>query len=209
MIVPMGNIEKLVIATGNPGKIEFYRQVFEGIVGEVIGLSDLDIKGKPEETGDTAEENAEIKARFYATQTDLPVFSIDESLFVDFLDEAHQPGTHVRRINGQDEVTDDELFNYWENLIKDLPDEQKTGFWHFAYALCHGNNLKIISTDQAIRFFYPASKIRIPGWPMSSLEGPIELGKPHSEKTKEEEASLTASTASIVHRILNELIEAD
>ena len=106
-LATMGHIEKLVIATRNPAKVEYFRQVLEGIVDEVLGLSDANILGKPEESGNTAEENAEIKARYYGGQTELPVFCEDEALYVDFLDKDHQPGTHVRRINGQDEATDD------------------------------------------------------------------------------------------------------
>lgn len=202
----MSRIEKLVIATGNPGKIDYYRHVFENTVPNVLGLSDLNISGKPVESGNTAEENAEIKARYYTAQTDLPVFSIDEALYVDFMDQEHQPGTHVRRINGVDEVSDDELFNYWENLIKDLPDDKKTGFWHFAYALAFKDNVKITSIDQAIRFYYPASNIRVPGWPMSSLQGSIEMNKPSSEYNDEERQKSLNNRSPEILRILKELI---
>lgn len=43
-----------------------------------------------------------------------------------------------------------------------------------------------MSKDYSLLFFYPSSKIKIPGWPMSSLEGPEDFKKPHSELTEEE-----------------------
>lgn len=202
----MAEIEKLVIATRNPGKIEFYRQIFEDLVDEVIGLSDLDIVGTPEEIGDTAEENAKIKAKYYGGQTEYPVFCEDEALFVDFLDQEHQPGTHVRRINGVDEATDEELFAYWENLIKDLTEEERTGLWHFAYALAKDGEIKIATNDHPIKFHYPASSVRIPGWPMSSLQGSVDLGKPSSERSKEEKQESIRKSTPIILNILKELI---
>ena len=91
----MVTMEKLVIATGNPGKKERYGKLLAGVVGEVLGLSDFAFKTKPAETGATAEENARIKALFYLKKTKLPVFAEDESLFVDFLSADNQPGACV------------------------------------------------------------------------------------------------------------------
>jgi inosine/xanthosine triphosphate pyrophosphatase family protein len=205
----MAEIEKMVIATRNPGKINFYRQIFESVVDEVISLTDLNIQGTPEESGNTAEENAIIKANYYGSQTDLPIFCEDEALYVDFLDKDHQPGTHVRRINGVDEVTDDELFDYWENIIKDLSPEERTGFWRFAYAIFQNGKIKIATNDHPIRFHYPASTNRIPGYPMSSLQGSIDLGKPSSDRTTEEKEESVKGSAPIILNILKELLNSE
>ncbi len=202
----MSQIEKLVIATRNPGKIEFYRQVFKDLVKEVIGLSDLNITGTPEEIGDTAEENARQKATFYSNKTDLPIFCEDEALYVDFLDQDHQPGTHVRRLNRKDDATDEELINYWQNQIKDLSPEERTGFWHFAYALSINGDIKIATHDRPVRFYYPPSDNRVPGWPLSSLQGSTDFNKPHSELTIEEKAETAQKTIPIILEIYKELI---
>ena len=198
-------IEKLVIATRNPAKIEYYQQLFCGIVKNIISLNDIDVDGKPQEIGDTAEENAIIKAKYYSTKTSLPVFCEDESLFVDFLPSSKQPGTHVRRINGHNDATDEELFFYWENIIKDIPSKKRTGCWHIAYCLSVNGQFKTVALDHPVLFYYPASKIRIPGWPMSSLEGPVELGKPHSEGTAIEKNEALIHGTSIILEKLKEL----
>ena len=75
-------IEKLVIASRNPAKVNYYREVFADIAGEVIGLDSLDIDEKPEEAGETAGRNSQIKAMFYSTKTVFPVFCEDELLTV-------------------------------------------------------------------------------------------------------------------------------
>lgn len=105
---------------------------------------------------------------------------------VDFLPANLQPGVHVRRINGIDEVDDNKLLEYWENIIAHVPEDERTGRWHIAYSLAIPNEkIRTVSRNHEVRFFSPSSKIRIPGWPMSSLEGSVRFGKPSSEQTPE------------------------
>ncbi len=183
------NIEKLVIATRNPSKVEYYRNVLAKFASNVVGLNGLKIEEKPVETGQTAEQNAEIKARYYCDKTGLPVFCEDEALQADFLPEDEQPGVHVRRINGVDEASDDKLLAHWEAIVAKVPVEKRTGRWHIAYCLAiPGGHIRTISGDHEIIFFSPSSKIRLPGWSMSSLEGAKRFGKPNSEQTPEEKA---------------------
>jgi len=179
--------EKLVIGTKNPAKVERFQKLLKDIAKEVYGVTDFNIEDKPKETGNTSEENAEIKAKYYSKLINLPVFAEDEALYVDFLPKNKQPGVNVRRIEGKEEATDNELFEYWENIIKDIPEKERTGYWHISYCLGFPDGRVItIAKDHPIQFFYPTSEIRVPGWPMSSLEGPRNIGKPHSEMNEEE-----------------------
>lgn len=185
----MKEVETLVIATRNPAKVEYYKDILTQFAGFVIGLNELEVEGKPPETGETAEQNAEIKAKYYSQKTNLPVFSEDEALQVDFLPENEQPGVHVRRINGVDEVDDDKLLKHWEDIVANVPENKRTGRWHIAYCLAlTDGKTRIVSRDHEVLFFSPSSKIRLPGWPMSSLEGSVRFGKPSSEQTPEEKA---------------------
>ncbi len=180
-------IERLVIATRNPSKVEYYRDILTQFASAVVGLNDLNVEGKPDEIGETAEQNAEIKAGFYSQKTRLPVFCEDESLQVDFLPQDEQPGVHVRRINGVDEVNDDKLLAHWEKIVAQVPEDKRTGRWHIAYCLAMPDGkAKTVSRDHEVLFFSPSSKVRLPGWPMSSLEGSTRFRKPSSEQTPEE-----------------------
>ncbi|MBN1263079.1 MAG: hypothetical protein JW991_01855 [Candidatus Pacebacteria bacterium] len=183
----MKKLEKLIVASHNPAKVKRYYQLLTKIAVRVFGLADLEIKEKPREDGQTAEANAEIKAKFYSQKCHLPVFAEDEALYVDFLPEDQQPGVHIRRIDGKTEVDDDELFAYWEKIINSVSRSKRTGHWHIAYTfLIPDKEAKTFAIDWPIVFFSPPSGIRIPGWPISSLAGPPEFGKPHSELTKKE-----------------------
>jgi len=179
--------EKFVIASRNEAKIKRFGRLLSDLAIAVVGLDNLGVTGKPEETGQTAEENAEIKARFYADKTSLGVLSEDESLFADFLPPDKQPGVHVRRIGGRREVSDKELLDYWEQLVAQAPEEKRTGHWHIAYCLATPEGeVHTVSLDHQIKFFSPSSGVRLPGWPMSSLQGPVDFDKPDSELTPEE-----------------------
>ncbi len=136
----------------------------------------------------------------------MPIFCEDEALYVDFLPLSKQPGTHVRRIAGKDEATDEELFSYWENTIKNVPGKKRTGRWHIAYCLSINGQTRTTSMDHEILFFYPTSKIRVPGWPMSSLGGSRSLGKPDSERTEDEKKNVSQKEAPLILEKLRELL---
>lgn len=203
----MGGIEKIVVATRNHSKKERFEKLLSGLAERVYGLDELEINEKPKETGETAEENAEIKAKFYAKITGLPVLSEDEALFVDFLLADQQPGVHVRRINKEDEVDDDRLLAHWESLVAKAPVEKRRGHWHVAYSLATSEGKVVtISLNHTIKFFSPPSKIRLPGWPMSSLQGPEAFGKPDSELTEEERKIKDKRADELITKKLVELL---
>jgi XTP/dITP diphosphohydrolase len=80
-------MEKIVLATGNPHKVEELRAIFAecGVKGvEFVGLASVAPAGlsEPRETGATFEENASIKAHSYARQTRLMCLADDSGLEV-------------------------------------------------------------------------------------------------------------------------------
>ncbi|MEA3357264.1 MAG: non-canonical purine NTP pyrophosphatase [Patescibacteria group bacterium] len=198
---------RLLIGTRNPSKRKRYSNWFRDIVQEVIDLNDTDVTEKPDETGETAEENAEIKAKFYSLQTKLPCFCEDTALYVDFLPENDQPGTHVRRIEGKEEVSDEELLAYWEGIVSNVPEDKRAGRWHVAYSVANSNGeVKTISSDAPIIFFSPSSEVKLPGWPMSSLQGPVKFNKPHSELTVEENEVMSTMSKPKVQKLIEEFL---
>lgn len=84
-------MDELVIATGNPHKVSELRAILGGLGLRVVGLGDLEIAGEgpfvePEETGETFEANATIKALSYARQTGRVCLADDSGLEIDALD---------------------------------------------------------------------------------------------------------------------------
>ena len=113
---------KVLFATTNPAKVKKYKKALEEKGIELLTLKDLDINIKVEETGKNAIENAYIKAKSYYEVAHMPTIGMDNCLFVEELSEEEQPGTHVRRINGK-ELTDEEMIEYYTNLVKKQGDK--------------------------------------------------------------------------------------
>ena len=123
-------MSKVVLATGNQGKVKELAQLLAEQGLEVVPQSEFDV---PEvaETGTTFVENAIIKARHAAKITGLPAIADDSGLEVDALNGA--PGVYSARYAAditQGQVTDDDNTNKLLAALADTPDEQRTARFH-------------------------------------------------------------------------------
>jgi XTP/dITP diphosphohydrolase len=91
-------MKQLLVATFNPGKVREFSQALESAGIEVFGLEHLGEVGEVEETGETFEENARLKAEAYSSHTDLPVLADDSGIEVDAL--GGEPGVRSARWGG-------------------------------------------------------------------------------------------------------------
>ena len=97
MVTPLPS--KIVIATGNPGKLREIRSLLADLGIEIVPQSDFGVTAV-EETGATFVENALIKARHAVAETGLAAIADDSGLVVDALD--GQPGVRSARYAGDD-----------------------------------------------------------------------------------------------------------
>ena len=79
---------KIVFATGNQGKMREIKAIMADMDVEVVSMKEAGICIDIEEDGATFEENALIKARAIAKETDAIVLADDSGLEIDFLDKA-------------------------------------------------------------------------------------------------------------------------
>lgn len=91
-------MRRVVLATGNAGKLGEMRAILHGHDLEVIAQSELGIKPPPE-TGDSFAANALLKARHAAAFSGLPAIADDSGLEVDAL--GGRPGLHSARYAGE------------------------------------------------------------------------------------------------------------
>jgi len=94
----MKKIEKIVLASGNAGKVREINKLFSGTGIKIVPQSEFDVPDVPE-TGTTFVENAIIKARHAAKLTGLPALSDDSGIEVDALDS--RPGVYSARYAGE------------------------------------------------------------------------------------------------------------
>ncbi|NPV88462.1 RdgB/HAM1 family non-canonical purine NTP pyrophosphatase [Coprothermobacteraceae bacterium] len=108
---------KVVLATGNRGKMKEIQEILGGLVELVAYEGEL-----PEETGSTYRENAYIKAWAAHKATGLPAVADDSGLEVDAL--GGRPGIHSSRFMGL--TTDQERCKKLLELLEGVPWEQRT-----------------------------------------------------------------------------------
>jgi len=92
-------VRRLVLASGNRAKLAELRRLLAGLDVEVVPYSEVSDEPLPEETGETFEENAALKARAAAEVSGLPALADDSGLCVEALNGA--PGVRSARFAGE------------------------------------------------------------------------------------------------------------
>ena len=121
--------QKVVLASGNAGKLREFFHILSDVGFEVVAQSDYDVIDVPE-TGLTFVENAIIKARNAAKQTGLPALADDSGIEVDAL--LGRPGIYSARYATMNDATegfpDKNEANNVQLLkeMKGVPAEQRT-----------------------------------------------------------------------------------
>lgn len=105
-------MKKIVLASKNADKIKEMRLVLRGLPVEILSLADFDEMPDAVEDGATFEENALIKAKFFAARTGLACLADDSGLEVDALNGL--PGVYSARFAGyhaQDSINNQKLLD--------------------------------------------------------------------------------------------------
>jgi XTP/dITP diphosphohydrolase len=124
-------MRKIVLATGNPGKVREFNAVLTGLEVEIVPQSAFAVP-EVEETGLSFVENALLKARNAAQHTGLPALADDSGLVVDALEGA--PGIYSARYAGPEA---DDRANIAKLLAElgETPAEWRGARFHCALAL--------------------------------------------------------------------------
>ena len=122
---------KLVLASGNRGKLVEMREILGDFGIELVAQGELGIDDI-DETGTTFVENALLKARHAARLSGLPALGDDSGLCVDALGGA--PGLYSARYAG---AQGDVAANIAKLLdaLRDVPDERRTAHFHCTIVL--------------------------------------------------------------------------
>ncbi|MCE1235315.1 MAG: RdgB/HAM1 family non-canonical purine NTP pyrophosphatase [Hyphomicrobiales bacterium] len=121
---------RIVVATHNKGKLAEIRDLLAPYAIEAVSAGDLDLP-EPEETGETFEANAALKALAAATASGLPALADDSGLCVAAL--GGQPGIYSARWAGEDKDFTRAMRNVEELLAQSGSDDRRA---HFVAALC-------------------------------------------------------------------------
>lgn len=117
---------RIVIASGNAGKLAEIRRIFGGLDVNVVPQSEFDVPDA-DETGTTFVENALIKARHAASLTGMPAIADDSGLSVDALD--GRPGVYSARYAGPD-ASDSENIDRLLHELRGIPEDKRQAAFH-------------------------------------------------------------------------------
>ncbi len=119
-------MQKVVLATGNAGKVRELASLLNDFGLDVVAQTELGVESA-DETGLTFIENAIIKARHAAQVTGLPSIADDSGLAVDALGGA--PGIYSARFAGAD-ASDQQNLEKLLVELQDVPDGERQAQFH-------------------------------------------------------------------------------
>jgi len=116
-------MKTLLVATTNPGKLREIRALMADVRVKLIALTDIAPIEEPEETGATFEENARLKARYYAAHSGIWTVAEDSGLVIDAL--GGEPGVRSARFLRPD-ASYPQRFNEIFRRLDAQPDRPRT-----------------------------------------------------------------------------------
>lgn len=199
-------MKKVLFATENASKAKRFKDKLLKNNIEIITINDLAEKISVEENGKDAIENALIKARAYSEIENIPVFAMDDNLYIDEVPEEKQPGMYVRRVNGK-RLSDDEMIEYYSNLAHEYGKEGKlTCRWVYGIAVIN-NGIESTYTWNKEDFYIvdcPSNKIN-PGYPLNTISVNKKLNKYFTDLTSEDKLELKEDESDVVEFLCKNL----
>ena len=201
-------MKKVLFATGNESKVKRFKNgLLENDI-EIITLNNIDAKVEVVENGKNATENALIKARAYAKVCDLPVFAMDDNLYIEGIPEEKQPGMYVRRVNGK-RLNDDEMIEYYSNLAHEYGKNGRlTCRWVYGIAVI--NNDKESTYTWSKEDFYiidkPSDKIN-PGYPLNTISINKKLNKYFTDITEEDQKEIQENENDVIEFLCEKILK--
>jgi len=136
--------QRVVLATGNPGKLRQFSELL-GMSGlELVRQSDFGIE-PPAETGSTFLENSLIKARNAARRTGLPAIADDSGLEVDAL--GGRPGLYSARYAGEG-ASDEQNLRKMLLELENVPATRRTARFRCVLAVARAG--KTLATFEGV-----------------------------------------------------------
>lgn len=186
---------RIIVATGNAGKMREFRMILEDLGLEIISMKEAGVSPDIVEDGSTFAENAEIKARAVWALTGDIVLADDSGLVVDYLN--GEPGIYSARYMGED--TSYEIKNQVIiDRVASAPEEERTARFVCAIAavLPDGTVLHTEGAVEGMIAHHPAGSngfgydpiFYLPEYGMTSAEIPLDRKNEISHRGKALEA---------------------
>lgn len=200
-------MKSIVFATGNETKAKRFSKGLEKYNINVLSLKDLNVKLDVEENGNTAIENALIKARECYKITNMPTIGMDDTLYLEGVDDSLQPGMYVRRVNGK-VLSDEKMIEHYTNLVKKYGTNGKLNCkWVYGLAVINELGREYTYTWYKDDFYMVdiPSKIINPGYPLNSISKYKKIDKYFTEITDKDKSLIEFDESDVVEFIKNHI----
>lgn len=126
--------QKLLLATNNQDKVREYKSLLPDFPYELVTLAEQGINVIVNETGESLEENASLKASILAEKSQLLALADDSGLEVDAL--GGEPGLLSARFAGEG-ASDRDRINYLLARLKGVPWEKRSARFRCVIAIAN------------------------------------------------------------------------
>ena len=138
------SMQKLLIATKNPGKVAEFADMMADLDVEWLSLADVGITADVEENGTTFSENAWLKAEAYSQMAGIITLADDSGLEVDALDGA--PGLYTARYGGS-ELSHEQRYQLLLQNIADVALAQRSARFRCVIAVADGRGQRLTEAE--------------------------------------------------------------
>lgn len=200
-------MKKIVFATGNPSKTKRFKKGLNENNIEILTLKDLNIELDAEENGNSAIENALIKARECYKKTNMPSMGMDDTLYLENVPEDKQPGLFVRRVNGKT-LNDEEMIEHYKNLVKEYGTNGKLNCkWVYGLAVIDTNGNEKTYTWEKDDFYMVAKESEIinAGYPLNSISKYKKIDKYFTDVTEADKEKIKINEDHVIEFIINNI----
>ncbi|WP_261640970.1 XTP/dITP diphosphatase [Erwinia mallotivora] len=181
-------MQKVVLATGNTGKVRELADLLTSFGFDIVAQSSLGVESA-EETGLTFIENAILKARHASAVTGLPAIADDSGLAVDAL--AGAPGIYSARYAGED-ASDRQNLEKLLQALAAVPDGQRQAEFHCVLVfLRHANDPTPLVCHGSWRGEIAHTAAGEGGFGYDPIFYLQELGKTAAELSKDEKRAIS------------------
>jgi XTP/dITP diphosphohydrolase len=181
-------MQKILIATHNFGKFKELMEVLEPLPFNFVSLNDEKVEGDVEETGETYEANAILKAEHFGRLTELPAIADDSGILVDAL--IGELGVKTRRWGAGSHASDEEWLNFFLHRL--AFEENRRAEFISVIALYRPGEPTLTFRGECKGIILPEPQTDLePGIPLSSVFLPDGKDKVFSALSKNEKNAIS------------------
>jgi XTP/dITP diphosphohydrolase len=181
--------KKLLISTGNPGKFCEIKDALAETGYEIVSIRDLELNEDFVEIGDSHQEIAYMKAKYFYDQCKITTLADDSGIIVDAL--KTELGVRTRRWGAGHDASDKEWIDYFLKVMKDVPDAQRTARFICCVCLIDENESHIFVGETEGVILRELEAPIAPGLPLSSVFRPAGYDKVYSAMSLEDKNKIS------------------